>query len=130
MSSVRRKDGCSLNIDLSVANQPLRPWSNMECRQPAAWYTETGISRGAPCEGLPRLTDQFRLDPIKYCALGFRCDRESSVYHVALEKCSGISRYATNPLFLSRMHAIYRLHPYRHTTHHIHGYINPCTNCD
>ena len=77
-------------------------------------------SRGLPVLGLSRKTDQFRLDPTQNCAPGWWCDRESSVYHLALEMYSGIFRHA------SRMHTKHQLHPcpvqptMAMTTTHIH----------
>ena len=44
-----------------------------------------------PFCGVSWNTDQFRLDYFQSCAPGRRCYRVSSVYHLALEKCSGIS---------------------------------------
>ena len=56
----------------------------------------TGALSRRPVLGLSRKTDQFRLDPTQNCAPGWWCDRESSVYHLALEMYSGIFRHATN----------------------------------
>ena len=50
----------------------------------------TGAFSWRPVLGLSRKTDQFRLDPTQNCAPGLWCDRESSVYHLALEMYSGI----------------------------------------
>ena len=50
-----------------------------------------------PCQGLPRKTEQFRFNPTHSCALGRRCDRVSTVHHLALGKSSGISKLVTNP---------------------------------
>ena len=72
--------------------------------------------------GLSRKTDQFRLDPTQNCAPGWWCDRESSVYHLALEMYSGIYRHATNPLALSCMPTKHQLHPCPHPTQHSHDY--------
>ena len=52
----------------------------------------TGAFSWLPVLGLSRKTDQFRLDPTQNCSPGWWCDRESSVYHLALEMYSGIFR--------------------------------------
>ena len=86
----------------------------------------TGAFSWRPVLGLSRKTDQFRLDHTQNCAPGWWCDRESSVYHLALEMYSGIFRHATNPLALSRMPTKHQLHPapiqptIAMTTTHIH----------
>ena len=82
----------------------------------------TGAFSWRPVLGLSRKTDQFRLDPTQNCAPGWWCDRESSVYHLALEMYSGIFRHTTNHLALSRMPTKHQLHPYPHPTHHSHDY--------
>ena len=82
----------------------------------------TGAFSWRPVLGLSRKTDQFRLDPTQNCAPGWSCDRESSVYHLALEMYSGIFRHATNPMALSRMLTKHQLHPCPHPTHHSHDY--------
>ena len=82
----------------------------------------TGAFSWRPVLGLFRKTDQFRLDPTQNCAPGWWCDRESSVYHLALEMYSGIFRHATNPLALPRMPTKHQLHPCPHPTHHSHDY--------
>ena len=82
----------------------------------------TGAFSWRPVLGLSRKTDQFRLDPIQNCAPGWWCDRESSVYHLALEMYSGIFRHATIPPALSRMLTKHQLHPCPHPTHHSHDY--------
>ena len=118
-----------------------RSWSTMECSQPSRRLVEldaTSGVRGAPWSaanrlhgqrtgafswrpvlGLSRKTDQIRLDPTQNCAPGWWCDRESSVYHLALEMFSGIFRHATNPLSMLTKH---QLHPCPHPTHHSHDY--------
>ena len=53
--------------------------------------------RGVPCNSLPKKTGKFRLDLTLSCAPGRRCDRVSSVCHLALWKCSGISSKCDNP---------------------------------
>ena len=53
----------------------------------------TGAFSWRPVLGLSRKTDQLRLDPTQNCAPGWWCDRESSVYHLALEMYSGIFRH-------------------------------------
>ena len=45
----------------------------------------TGAFSWRPVLGLSRKSDQFRFDPTQNCAPGWWCDRESSVYHLALE---------------------------------------------
>ena len=55
----------------------------------------TGAISWRPVLGFSRKTDQFRLDPTQNCAPGWWCDRESSVYHLALEMYTGIFRHAT-----------------------------------
>ena len=82
----------------------------------------TGAFSWRPVLGLSRKTYQFRFDPTQNCAPGWWCDRESSVYHLALEMYSGIIRHATNPLALSRMPTKHQLHPCPHPTHHSHDY--------
>ena len=76
---------------------------NTVCVRGAPWSTanrlhgqRTGAFSWRPVLGLSRKTDQFRLDPTQNCAPGWWCDRESSVYHLALEMYSGIFRHATN----------------------------------
>ena len=61
---------------------------------------ETEPSRGVQREGHSRMADQFSLDHAQSCAPGWRCDRVSSEYNLALTKYSDISRYATNPSWL------------------------------
>ena len=77
----------------------------------------TGAFSWRPVLGLSRKTEKFRLDPTQNCAPGLWCDRESSVYHLALEMYSGIFRHA-----LSRMPTKLQLHPCLHPTHHSHDY--------
>ena len=82
---------------MSLTIQPLRsvrgaPWSTAN----RLHGQRTGAFSWRPVLGLSRKTDQFRLDPTQNCAPGWWCDRESSVYHLALEMYSGIFRHATN----------------------------------
>ena len=70
------------------------PWS----AQPTdCMDNEPELSLDVKCKGMPRNTDQFRLNPTQSCAPGRGCDQVSSVYHLTLWKCSGISRHATKP---------------------------------
>ena len=57
---------------------------------------QTRVFSWRPVLSLSRKTDQFRLNPTQNCAPGWWCDRESSVYHLALKMYSGIFRHATN----------------------------------
>ena len=108
-------------LSYPVLSLHLRPWSTMECSQPLHGQ-RTGAFSWRPVLGLSRKTDQFRLDPTQNCAPGWWYDRESSVYHLALEMYSGIFRHATNPLALSRMPTKHQLHPCPNPTHHSHDY--------
>ena len=81
------------NMWSSPTTKSLRPWSAAN----RLHGQRTGAFSWRPVLGLFRKTDQFRLDPSQNCAPGWRCDRESSVYHLALEMYSGIFRHATNP---------------------------------
>ena len=75
----------------------------------------TGTFCGVPCYGHHRKIDQFRFKRIQGCASGRRCDRMSSLYHLALEMCSDISLHATTNHFGYVTHACYpsplSLHP-------------------
>ena len=77
-------------------------------------------SRGIRCQDIFRKTDQFRLDPTQSCAPGLRCDLVSSAYHLALWKCTGISRYSTNPRLCSACKPSTTSNPA--PTHHIYIY--------
>ena len=94
------------------------PWSAAN----RLYGQRTGAFSWRPVFVLSRKPDQFRLDPTQSCAPGWWCDRESSVYHIALEMYSGISRHATNLLALSRMPTKHQLHPCPHPTNHSHDY--------
>ena len=81
----------------SVEQQEVQPTAYMD-NQPKP-------SRGVPWKGLPKKTDQIRPDHTQSCQPGRPCDLESSVYHLALWKCSGIFRHTNKPTdFLPHAH--------------------------
>ena len=71
----------------------------------------TGAFLWRPVWRSSQKTDQFRLNPTQNCAPARRCNRVSSVNHLALGKCSGITRHATIPMGFSRMRTIHHPHP-------------------
>ena len=79
---------------LTVGCTLLHIHENNKCFLGEPWCA-ANRPHGHPCQGLFMKTDQFRLDPTQSSAHGRRCDWVSSVYHLALVKCSGISQHAT-----------------------------------
>ena len=91
------------NVNLYIPQSTAR--ESIICFLGAPWSTANGCmdnephpSRGILFTSLSRKTDHFRPDHTMSCAPGRRCERVSSVYHLVLEKCSGISRPAANLL--------------------------------
>ena len=56
-------------------------------------------SRGVPCKCLSTKTDHFRLNPTQSCALRRRCDRVSSMYHLALGSAPAAADMRPTPWF-------------------------------
>ena len=83
-----------------------------------------------PVWRLTRKTDKLRLDSTKSCVPGRWDDWVTSVRHLALGMCSGISRIATNLIgFVS--HAYYPpTSSMTQTTHHSHDQLHTCTCFD
>ena len=100
---------CSELATMMQLQKP-RPWSTVECSQPAAWTTNLSLLVTSRVKTFPgRLTNSGSILPRR------RCGRVSSVYRdLAHGKCSDISRHASNPPALSCMHAIRHLHPCPH----------------
>ena len=79
-------------------------------------------SRGVQCEGLPRKTDQFQLDPTQSSALGRWCYHVSSVSSHCIRSLFQHLQTCDQPIqALSRMHTIHHLHSCNHPTHHSYG---------
>ena len=119
-------NACQHILAASVQTYPVMattPWSVANQLQ--------GLTTGAfSCQDLPLTTDQLRLDPTESCAPGRRCDRVASVCHLALCMFFGISRHATNPPGLSRMHTNNHHHSCPHPTYHIYDQLHTYPNCD
>ena len=116
----RNFTGKALSEARMASQRNRRPWGTMECSQPVAWITNRSLlvaSRARTFPGRPTNCDSTlpRAAHLDSGAIG--CNQ---CIHIALGKCSGISRLVCYPMALSRMLTDHHLNPCPHPTNHSH----------
>ena len=97
-----------------------RPCSTIECSQAAAWTTNRSLLVASRVKAFPASPTNSGWTQPRAVHLDGGAIGCNQCVHLALGKCSGLSRHATNPLALSGMPISHHLHPCPHLTHHSH----------
>ena len=82
---------------IDVATSAVRPWNTMECRQAVAWTISRSLLLASSVKALTRRSTNSGSTLPRAAHQESGSAECNKCLHLALGKCSGISRHATNP---------------------------------